>query len=199
MSDADYDALKLRLRDAGSAVAAAGPRCSLRSKRVVSDASIDYFFLTALNVPAVVVALLLLFSLDDLSGFEITQAIELPEPASFLITWLAVIPAVALTAVKFTSMVTGPDPVILTGPCPNCGVKNSAFFGDLLGVAGAKDVVAVKCACGRGLKIVNAERLIELQPEEPPKPPKKPGGPKGKAAAAAAAAAEGETEAAAAA
>lgn len=42
MSDADFDALKARLKAEGSVVAVQGPRCSLRSRKVVSDASVDY-------------------------------------------------------------------------------------------------------------------------------------------------------------
>ena len=42
MSDADYDALRLRLRRTGSEVTAQGPRCSLRSRKLYSDCSVDY-------------------------------------------------------------------------------------------------------------------------------------------------------------
>jgi len=38
MSDADYDALKAELRAKASVVTAEGPRCSIRSKKMYSDA-----------------------------------------------------------------------------------------------------------------------------------------------------------------
>ena len=37
------------------------------------------------------------------------------------------------------------DPVIAGGPCPNCGVDNRVFFGNVLGVEGDKDEATVKC------------------------------------------------------
>ena len=52
MSDADFDGLKLRLRQANSVVTEQGPRCSIRTRKVMSDASVDYLKLTALNLPA---------------------------------------------------------------------------------------------------------------------------------------------------
>ena len=51
LNDAEYDALKLKLKEASSPVAMAGPRCSLRSQRVYSDSKVDYLRMTLLNVP----------------------------------------------------------------------------------------------------------------------------------------------------
>lgn len=52
---AEFDALKLQLRQANSVVTAQGPRCSIRTRRVTSDASVDYLKLTLINVPAALV------------------------------------------------------------------------------------------------------------------------------------------------
>lgn len=45
-----------------------------------SDAMPDYLRILALNVPAALLVLGAVFAIDDLTGFEITEAIELPPP-----------------------------------------------------------------------------------------------------------------------
>lgn len=45
-----------------------------------SDAMADYPRLVLLNVPACLLVLGGVFAIDDLTGFEITEAIELPLP-----------------------------------------------------------------------------------------------------------------------
>ncbi|PNX97682.1 PGR5-like protein chloroplastic-like, partial [Trifolium pratense] len=76
LNDREYDALKLRLKREGSEIVVEGPRCSLRSRKVYSDLSVDYLKMFLLNVPATVVALGLFFFLDDITGFEITYLLE---------------------------------------------------------------------------------------------------------------------------
>lgn len=80
MSDEDFNALKYELKQKGSVVAAEGPRCSLRSKKMYSDCTPDYLRMVALNVPAALLVLGFVFGIDDVTGFEITKAIELPPP-----------------------------------------------------------------------------------------------------------------------
>lgn len=41
----------------GSEIVVEGPRCSLRTRKVYSDLSVDYIKMLLLNVPATVVAL----------------------------------------------------------------------------------------------------------------------------------------------
>lgn len=60
MNDTDYDALKQKLRQGGSFVTAQGPRCSIRSRAVYSDAQVDYTKMVAINIPPA-----LLVSLGD--------------------------------------------------------------------------------------------------------------------------------------
>lgn len=55
MSDTDFDALKLKLRQSGSIITAEGPRCSLRSRTMYSNADPDYLRMTAINIPAALV------------------------------------------------------------------------------------------------------------------------------------------------
>lgn len=173
LTDQEFDLLKLKLKQKGSKVAIAGPRCSLRSKKVVSDATVDYLKMTLLNLPAALIALGLVFFLDDITGFEITYLLELPEPYSFLFTWFIVLPVTFLIAQSLTNLALK-DALILTGPCPNCGVSTNSYFGSILTIPSAGKENNVKCeACGSNM-IFNVEtRLITLD-DSPPPEPKKP-------------------------
>eukprot|EP00897_Mesotaenium_endlicherianum_P005160 jgi/Mesen1/4672/ME000241S03712 len=176
LSDVDYDILKQKLKKQSSRVAIEGPRCSLRSKKVYSDSTVDYLKMTLLNVPAALIALGLVFFLDDLTGFEITYLLELPEPYSFLFTWLIVLPITFLIAQSITNFVFK-DFLILKGPCPNCGANNVSFFGTILSVANEQRSNDVKCeACSSVIRFDMDTRRITLEDNRPPQPkaPPKP-------------------------
>lgn len=163
MTDAEYDALKMKLKKAGSKVAIEGPRCSLRSKKVYSDCTVDYFKMFLLNVPAALIALTLVFFLDDLTGFEITYLLELPEPYSFIVTWFVVLPVTYLIAQSITNAILK-DFLILKGPCPNCGQLNNSFFGTILTIPSGGDVNEVKCEkCSSTMTFDLNTRLITLE------------------------------------
>ncbi|RDY02722.1 PGR5-like protein 1A, chloroplastic, partial [Mucuna pruriens] len=115
----------------GSEIVAEGPRCSLRSRKVYSDLSVDYLKMLLLNVPATMVALGLFFFLDDLTGFEVSYLIKIPEPFSFILTWCAAIPFILWLAQPIKRAIVN-DFLILKGPCTNCGTENASFFGDYI-------------------------------------------------------------------
>ncbi|XVF13239.1 hypothetical protein REPUB_Repub08aG0191500 [Reevesia pubescens] len=162
LSDEEYDELKLRLKMEGSEIVVEGPRCSLRSKKVYSDLSVDYLKMFLLNVPATVVALGLFFFLDDLTGFEITYLLELPEPFSFIFTWFAAVPLIVWLAQSLTKVVVK-DFLILKGPCPNCGTENVSFFGTILSISSGGTSNTLKCSnCGTPLEYDAKTRLITL-------------------------------------
>ncbi|MED6131317.1 PGR5-like protein 1A, chloroplastic [Stylosanthes scabra] len=162
MNDKEFDQLKLRLKMEGSEIVAEGPRCSLRSRKVYSDLSVDYLKMFLLNVPATVVALGLFFFLDDLTGFEITYLLELPEPFSFIFTWFAAVPILVWLAQSLTSAIIK-DSLILKGPCPNCGTENTSFFGTILSISSGDSTNKVKCEnCGTSLVYDSTTRLITL-------------------------------------
>nr|KYP56463.1 hypothetical protein KK1_002704 [Cajanus cajan] len=151
MSDKEYDELKLRLKMEGSEIVVEGPRCSLRSRKIV-----------LLNVPATVIALGLFFFLDDLTGFEITYLLELPEPFSFIFTWFAAVPLIVWIALSLTNAIVK-DFVILKGPCPNCGTENTSFFGTILSISSGGSTNSVKCSdCGTEMVFDSTTRLITL-------------------------------------
>ncbi|MCF8706230.1 hypothetical protein L3056_11010 [Corynebacterium sp. MC-25] len=145
LSDEEYDQLKLRLKSEGSDIVVEGPRCSLRSRKVYSDLSVDYLKMLLLNVPATVVALGLFFFLDDITGFEITYLLELPEPFSFIFTWFAAVPLIVWLALTLTNVIVK-DFLILKGPCPNCGTENTSFFGTILSISSGGVANNVKCS-----------------------------------------------------
>ncbi|XP_059443924.1 PGR5-like protein 1A, chloroplastic isoform X2 [Corylus avellana] len=145
LTNEEYDNLKLRLKIEGSDIVVEGPRCSLRSRKVYSDLTVDYLKMLLLNVPATVVALGLFFFLDDLTGFEITYLLELPEPFSFIFTWFAAVPLIVWLALSLTNVIVK-DFLILKGPCPNCGTENLSFFGTILSISSGGTSNSVKCS-----------------------------------------------------
>ncbi|KAH1075078.1 hypothetical protein J1N35_027406 [Gossypium stocksii] len=162
LSDEEFDDLKLRLKMEGSEIVVEGPRCSLRSRKVYSDLSVDYLKMVLLNVPATVVALGLFFFLDDLTGFEITYVLELPKPFSFIFTWFAAVPLIVWLAQSLTKLVVK-DSLILKGLCPNCGTENVSFFGTILSISNGGTTNILKCSnCGTPLEYNSKTRLITL-------------------------------------
>ncbi|KAK3019790.1 hypothetical protein RJ639_003777, partial [Escallonia herrerae] len=145
MTDEEFDKLKMQLKMDGSEIVAEGPRCSLRSRKVYSDLYVDYLKMFLLNVPAAVVALTLFFFLDDLTGFEITYLLELPEPFSFIFTWFAALPLILYLSFSITNFIIK-DFLILKGPCPNCGTENTSFFGTILSIPSGGSTNTIKCA-----------------------------------------------------
>ncbi|CAN6485178.1 unnamed protein product [Victoria cruziana] len=165
MSDEEFDALKLRLKREGSKIMQEGPRCSLRTRKVYSDLEVDYLKMFLLNVPAAVVSLTLFFFLDDLTGFEITYLLELPEPFSFIFTWFAALPLIFWGARSITNVILK-DFLILKGPCPNCGTENTSFFGTILTVSSGGSTNTIKCSnCGTALVYDSGSRLITVDSE----------------------------------
>ncbi|KAG8098989.1 hypothetical protein GUJ93_ZPchr0013g37367 [Zizania palustris] len=161
MSDAEFDQLKLRLKKDGSDIVTEGPRCSLRSRKVYSDLTVDYLKMFLLNVPATTVALGLFFFIDELTGFEV-NVFQLPEPFGFIFTWFAALPVILLVAQSVTNAIVN-DFLILKGPCPNCGTENLSFFGTILSVSSGGVTNKVKCAnCSTEMVYDSKSRLITL-------------------------------------
>ncbi|KAL3598994.1 hypothetical protein D5086_006912 [Populus alba] len=162
LSDEEFDKLKIKLKTEGSEIVVEGPRCSLRSRKVYSDLSVDYLKLFLLNVPATVVALGLFFFLDDLTGFEITYLLELPEPFSFLFTWFAAVPLIVWLALTLTNAIVK-DILILKGPCPNCGTENGSFFGTILSIPSGGTSNTLKCSKNCPFKGYTVQQLLTFK------------------------------------
>lgn len=166
LTDQQFDELKSQLKAQNSIVTAEGPRCSLRSKKMYSDATPDYLRMTALNIPAALVVLGLVFGLDDITGFEITQFIELPPPYGIVALWGLLLPAIFVVATSITNLVLK-DGVILQGACPSCGTTNFTYFGDIFSVSGTGGQNVVECGnCKADLTVDAAKRIVVVA--EPP-------------------------------
>mmetsp|Transcript_10910 Transcript_10910/g.21123 ORF Transcript_10910/g.21123 Transcript_10910/m.21123 type:complete len:196 (-) Transcript_10910:1755-2342(-) len=63
------------------------------------------------------------------------------------------------------------DPLILSGPCPNCNQPSHIYFGDVLGVEGFKDTAQMTCKnCKHTLTVQRDTYRVESKPpEEAPK------------------------------
>ena len=66
---------------------------------------VDYLKLVGINVPAALLVLGAVFSVDDLTGFEITKLIELPEPYGIVLLWGLLLPTVYVLASSITNCV----------------------------------------------------------------------------------------------
>ena len=169
LTNEEFDRLKGQLKEEGSSVVSAGPRCSIRSKKVYTDASPGYLKLTLLNLPAAVGVLGVVFVLDNLSGFQLTNAIELPPPWSILFLWGIVFPIVYTLATSITNLVL-PDALILNADCPNCGEKNQAYFGGIFNIdrVQTKEKVIECPSCKADLRFYALKRevLVDKSGEE---------------------------------
>lgn len=166
MSDAEFDVLKLKLKQAGSDITVQGPRCSIRSKKLYSDSRPDYLKMTALNVPAAVAVLGSLYAVDALSGYSITNLIELPAPYGIIAVWGLVLPTTLVFATAITNAIFT-DSVILTAPCPSCGTETFSYFGDILTVSGNRGKNVVECGnCKSKLVFDENKRSVTVQEPE---------------------------------
>lgn len=163
LSDEEYDELRAELKAKDSVVVAAGPRCSIRSRKLYSDAKPDYLKMTLLNVPAALLVLGFIFAIDDITGFEITKAIELPPPYSILFLWGLVFPTIYVISTSLTNIVL-PDALILTANCPNCNTENQAYFGGIFNIEGnRKETIAVCKNCKADLKYTALRREVTVE------------------------------------
>jgi len=115
MTDEAFDQLRTALRVKGSIVAAAGPRCSLRSKRMYADATPDNLRMTALRTPAAALVAGAVLGADKIAGFDVSTVIPfLPSYDSDLIVLALLVAASYAAAGPITNLVLR-DGVILKG------------------------------------------------------------------------------------
>eukprot|EP01025_Chloroclados_australasicus_P008396 TRINITY_DN1295_c0_g1_i1.p2 TRINITY_DN1295_c0_g1~~TRINITY_DN1295_c0_g1_i1.p2 ORF type:complete len:321 (-),score=32.29 TRINITY_DN1295_c0_g1_i1:305-1267(-) len=173
MSDAEFDKLKMELKQEESFVTQQGPRCSIRTGKMYSDCYPDYTRLLVLNIPAVLLVLLVVFGIDDITGFEITKFVELPQPYGIVALWGVTLPLLYVFSASLTDVVFK-DAMILKGPCPNCGTENLTYFGNIFTVQGNRTENVIKCSnCKKELKFSAMKREIEvLEESEQPVPAK---------------------------
>ena len=86
------------------------------------------------------------FSVDDLTGFEITKAIELPEPYGIIALWGLVLPAIFIFANAITQLAFK-DALILkvTPPAGPCGWAQSCTRSRGRAVSPLGDMLTAAC------------------------------------------------------
>ena len=65
--------------------------------------------------------LILLFSVDDLTGFEITYLLELPQPWGIFVVWGLVLPLVYIVSSSLTNLVLKDLLILKVSPPPSDG------------------------------------------------------------------------------
>jgi len=180
MSDADYDKLKTGLRSNNSVVTAQGPRCSIRSRKMYSDAQIDYAKMTLLNMPGVLIVLGVMYGADFLSGFELTAAIELPPPLGIGLLWGIVLPAAFVLSSSITNILLR-DALILKGACPSCGTETFSYFGEVMSIAPSAAQNVIDCPSCNACLVFDATKrraaaaaAAAAPPHAQPSPPRAP-------------------------
>lgn len=160
LTDAEFDALKVELRTKGSIVTAQGPRCSIRSKKMYSDAEPDATRMLFLNLPSALLVLGAFAAVDYATGFGITNLIELPAPYGVWALWTLVLPTLFVVSYALTQ-IGFKNSLVLKGPCPSCGTENFTYFGDVFTVAGNRGQNVVECSnCKADLTYDEYKRAI---------------------------------------
>lgn len=127
-----------------------------------SDARVDYLRMVGLNIPAALTVLFGLFSIDDLTGFEVTQLMELPEPFGIIVVWGVVLPVVYVLSNAITNLVFK-DALVLKCDCPSCGTETVTYFGDILTVSGSRNKNTVDCPNCKSKLVFDADdRVVEV-------------------------------------
>lgn len=139
ISDKEWDDLKASLAEANSKIAVSSePKCYVDTGVCKVTFQLDKLRTSSLYVPA---ALLL-------GTFFIGISYEVPfirynvNPLFALL--LGGFP-ISIATKFITENIFFKDPFVASGPCPNCGTIQQVFFGDVLGVAGAKEECSNKC------------------------------------------------------
>lgn len=139
MTDEEFDELKTSLKAQNSIVATSKePRCFLDTGVCSVTFTEDPYRKLVLYVPA----FLVLSVLWTAGCYELVPAVRQINP---LLYFLVGTPVVAAITQFLTEQLIFKEPLIATGPCPNCNVNNRIFFGDILGVDGPGDSAEVNC------------------------------------------------------
>ena len=147
ISDAEYDALKLSLRETKSKIAVqTEPQCYVDTGVCKVTWVPDNVRTTSLYVPAT-----LLITLLYLGIFSELPVLNQINP--LILLGVGSLP-ISQGTKYVTENVFFKSPFVASGPCPSCGVENRIFFGDVLGVAGDKEEASCKCTnCKVGMTI----------------------------------------------
>lgn len=159
LSDKDWDALKLSLKESNSKIAVTqAPKCYVETGVCKVTWTAEKLKQLSLYVPAALVGILLWEGVL----YEILEPFKDFNP---LFTLLLGIYPVSQFSKFVTESVIFKDPYIAHGPCPSCGVDNSIFFGDVLGVQGDKEESSISCSnCKASLTVKRSTLRVSTLP-----------------------------------
>jgi len=160
MSDTEFDDLKASLKAQNSIVATSKePRCFLDTGVCSVTFSEDKYRELVLYAPAFAVLAILWTG-------GIYELVPIARSLNPLVDLLLGLPIILALSQFLSEKVIFNDPLIATGPCPECNVNNRIFFGDILGVPGPGDQAEVACVnCGTTLKIDRATLRVSTPPK----------------------------------
>jgi hypothetical protein len=139
MSDSEFDELKKTLREQGSKIAVSTePKCYVDAGVCKVTWSPDTIRTTSLYLPAALFLSTLYLGIT----YEVPFIRGNINPL-FLLA-LGAFP-IYKGVTKITEEFLFKEPFVARGPCPNCGVDNRVFFGDVFMVKGDKDESKIKC------------------------------------------------------
>lgn len=155
LSNQQFDELKNSLREAKSRIAVqTEPKCYVDTGVCKVTWTVDSIRTSSLYVPATSIATLLYLGVL----YEIPFVRSNFNP--LLILLVGAIP-IYYSAKQITENFLFKDPLVAIGPCPNCGVDNKIFFGDVLGVSlGGTDELQQQQSTG---KCVNCKTALTIK------------------------------------
>lgn len=161
MDDTEFDKLRSSLKAQGSIVAVSKePRCILDTGICSVTFKVDRFRALVLYIPAIIIGTILWSGLT----FELVPVTRTFNP---LVTLLVGSPLIGAIAQYLTEQVIFVDPLIATGPCPDCGVNQRIFFGDVLGVEGSREQTETQCSNCKASLVVARDNLRVSTTQKP--------------------------------
>lgn len=154
-----FDELKKSLRESKSRIAVLSePKCYVDTGVCKVTWSVDSIRTSSLYVPATAIATILYLG----TLYEIPFVRTNFNPLLILLIGAA---PIYYSAKKITENFLFKDPLVAYGPCPNCGVENKIFFGDVLGVKGDEEQSTGKCVnCKSALTIKRGTLRVSTLP-----------------------------------
>lgn len=160
MSDTEFDELKTSLKAQNSIVATSKePRCFLDTGVCSVTFSEDTYRKLVLYAPAFLATAILWTG----GVYELVPAVRTFNP---LISVLVGLPVIITITQALTEKVIFNDPLIATGPCPECNVNNRIFFGNILGIEGPESSAEASCInCGTKLSVSRETLRVSTPPK----------------------------------
>mmetsp|Transcript_62256 Transcript_62256/g.124794 ORF Transcript_62256/g.124794 Transcript_62256/m.124794 type:complete len:303 (+) Transcript_62256:54-962(+) len=159
MSNEEFDALKQSLKSTGSVIAVnKEPQCFVDTGicKVTWTKDKVRQFVAYLPTAAVVSALWVIVA------FELT-------PLRYINPLFGILlgsPVIYYGTLAFAENVFFKNPLVASGPCPDCNTENRVFFGDVLGVKGFGDEADLKCSnCKSKLSITRKTLRVSSAPK----------------------------------